>query len=84
LSSISLSSYRLAIYTNGSATATATLTLPSYTLLTGRTYVLANNLSIAGILALANYSGSSAVLTFNGNDVIALERVSGGTKVDVV
>lgn len=76
---VSLSSYELALYGNGSATATNSLTL-SGTINPGAVYVIANPSAASTILAQADIT--STVCSFNGDDAVAL--LKNGTPVDVV
>src|SRR5690606_28848116 len=68
-SSIDLSTYRLAQYNNGSSSPTS-LAL-SGTINANSTFVIANSGST--LYPSANLSTSSSVMTFNGNDVMALQ-----------
>jgi hypothetical protein len=81
LGSIDLSGYKVALYSNGSATAGATLVL-SGALAAGDTYVIANASAAAAILAVADIT-SATIINFNGDDAVALERVADSSKVDV-
>ncbi len=78
---IDLSNYMLALYSNGSPSPTASVTL-SGTLAAGDTYVIAHGSADLQILAIADLTNSS-VINFNGDDAIALIRVSDGSYVDV-
>jgi|GEM_PF-2699505 len=76
---VNLSNYDLVIYTNGSSTVSSSLGL-SGTLADGDVYVIAN--SSAALSVTPDLSPSSSVMSFNGNDVIALRKSS--TNIDVV
>jgi len=78
--SIDLSQYSLRKQTNGSGS-WATLNL-SGTLANGQVYVLVNNQANATMQGVANLSTSSSVMTFNGNDPVALFK--GNTLIDIV
>ncbi len=78
-SSINLSSYDIAYYSNGSATASGTVTLTG-TISAYGTYVVSNPSANASILAIANQT--SGGLTFTGNDAIALRK--SGVHIDVI
>lgn len=69
LADVDLADYAVALYANGSSTATQTLQL-SGILPAGGVYVIAN--SSASPLVLAAADITSAVCTFNGDDAIAL------------
>ncbi|TPV34746.1 choice-of-anchor D domain-containing protein [Paucihalobacter ruber] len=75
---IDLTNYRIALYSNGSATVTASYNLMG-TLGSFGTYVIAN--TEATIYGGANVT-NNAVTNFNGNDVVALQTNS-GTNIDV-
>ncbi|KGL58743.1 choice-of-anchor D domain-containing protein [Polaribacter sp. Hel1_85] len=78
-SAVDLSTYDIVMYQNGSATVSATLTL-SGTLVSGDTFVIEN--SSEGLGYTADLSTSNTVMTFNGDDAIALRNSS--TIVDVI
>ena len=78
-SSVDLSTYDLVIYQNGSATVSATLAL-SGTIASNSTFVIEN--SSEGLGYTADLSTSNTVMTFNGDDAIALRNSS--TIVDVI
>jgi len=78
--SINLANYKLALYVNGSATATTTVSL-SGSLSAYSTYVIANS-------GATIYSGTidlidSSITNFNGNDAIAIQT-SSGANLDVI
>ena len=77
---INLSSYQIEIYSNGSATATGTITL-SGNINAYSTYVVANPNAVAGITSVADVT--SGTLNFNGNDAIALVKNT-NTMVDLI
>ena len=70
--------YEIDLYTNGSASVTASIALTG-TVADGDVYVIAN--PSANALVLAQADATSASLTFNGNDAIAL--IHAGTTIDV-
>ena len=78
---INLANYEIRIYANGSPTATATYAL-SGTLNHGGTIIIKNNsasLSLtAGLTVL-----SSSLMNFNGNDAVAIYKVSTSSFVDI-
>ncbi len=78
-SSVNLSNYKVLQYNNGSASPTYTLAL-SGTLAPGAVYVIGN--SSQGLGVSVDLSTSSSVMTFNGNDAIALAK--SGVNIDVV
>ena len=73
-SSVDLSTYDIVMYQNGSSTVSATLTLTG-TLVSGGTFVIENSNEATGFTS-ANLSTTNSVMTFNGNDVIALRKSS--------
>jgi predicted extracellular nuclease len=76
---VNLSTYKILQYNNGSGTPTSTLGLKG-TLAAGDVYVLCNNSSATFIKNVADSSTTSSVMTFNGNDVLAL--VNGADTLD--
>ena len=76
---ISLSSYRLARYANGSRNVTASLNLTG-TLAPGATYVVATTGAVAAVTAVANTSNN--VVDFNGDDAMALFK--GTDTLDII
>lgn len=77
--SINLNNYQLQLFANGAAAATTTVTL-SGTLASGATIVYKNS-------AATIYSGAatnSTALAFNGDDAIALYKISTAAFVDIV
>jgi hypothetical protein len=82
LSSIDLAGYKLCLYSNGSATASATLVL-SGTLVAGDTYVIANSSAGTVLKPLADLT-SATVINFNGDDAFSLDRVADSSHVDVI
>jgi hypothetical protein len=70
---INLGSYSLETYFNGNSTFTK-LTLPSYELVNGSTYVIVNSSSVTGLTNKANLSTTNGALTFNGDDAIVLKK----------
>jgi len=81
LSTLTLSNYKLALYSNGALFSTASVTL-SGTLVPGDTYVIANSGADPAILAVADLINNS-VINFNGDDAVALIRVADESYVDV-
>gem|GEM_PF-609532 len=79
-SDIDLINYKLELYSNGSATASSTLSM-SGTLMNGSVYVVTNSLSIASILAVSNIS--HAVANFNGDDALAIKKINPAVYVDI-
>src|SRR5450756_420707 len=79
---IDLAQYKVCLYANGSATATGTLVL-SGTLAASDTYVIANTGANTAILAVADVL-SNAVMNFNGDDAVSLDRVLDSSHVDVI
>ncbi len=73
---VSLGSYHLDRYSNGSATAYS-IVLPSINLAPGAAHVIVHNLADAALLAHANQIDAN--LNFNGNDALVL--VYGGSTV---
>ena len=71
--------YKLELYSNGSATVTTTLNLTG-TIASGSTFVIANSLANASILAVANIT--SGVTNYNGDDAIVLRK--GSTIIDAI
>ncbi len=76
---IDLSSYDIVSYTNGSATISNTLTL-SGTIASYGTFVIENSSETLSVTA--DLSTSNGVMTFNGDDVIALRKSS--VAVDII
>ena len=84
---IDLSQYKVCLYANGAGSPanpnpTGTLLLTG-TLAAGGTYVIAHATANAVILGIANVL-SSAVMNFNGDDAVSLDRVADSSHVDVV
>ncbi|MCK9208541.1 MAG: lamin tail domain-containing protein, partial [Salinivirgaceae bacterium] len=76
--SISLSNYQLLLFANGASSATTTVTL-SGTLASKATIVYKNSSAVV-------YTGaatSNSAVAFNGDDAIALKKISTGTYVDI-
>jgi len=77
---VNLGLYQLRVYTNGSSTGTAGTPAMTGTLVPGATIIYRN--SVATV-----YTGTTVInsaLSFNGNDAIALVRVTGLVLVDLV
>ncbi len=79
-STVNLADYQLKLFSNGGTTA-STLNL-SGTLASGGVYVLAHGSASASILSVADIT-SSTVINFNGDDAVALYKVSTGSYVDI-
>jgi predicted extracellular nuclease/endonuclease I len=77
--SINLSSYDIVIYNNGSSSVSNTLSL-SGTIAAYGTYVIENDSEALSVAA--DLSTNSAVMNFNGDDVIALRKSS--TNIDII
>ncbi len=77
-SNVDISAYQIKIFSNGSSTASSTISL-SGVLLNNDVYVVANTSANATILAMTDKTSGS--LTFNGNDAIQLVKSS--TVIDV-
>jgi hypothetical protein len=75
---INLNNYRIAIYSNGSATVSGSYNLTG-TLASFGTYVIGNTNAVIYTADVTN----NTVTGFNGNDAIALQT-SGGVNIDVV
>lgn len=78
--SIDLSNYNVQIFSNGSSTVSATLAL-SGTLANNSTFVIERNVETLGITA--DLSTTNAVMQFNGNDALALYKISTSSYVDI-
>lgn len=78
---ISLNNYELRKATNGSGSWDATLNL-SGTLAHGDVYVVANNRASTELKNKANLNSTSSVMSFNGNDAVALFK--GNSLIDVI
>jgi uncharacterized protein len=76
---VSLSTYQLKFYFNGSTTAGRTINL-SGTLAPGAVYVVAHSSAISSLRSLANLTAGGS--WYNGDDAVAL--LNGGAFVDVV
>jgi len=79
-SSVDLSLYTLALYSNGAATPSSSMPL-SGTLANGGVYVVSHASANATILAMADAT-NSGVINFNGDDAIAL--LKSGSYVDAI
>ncbi len=77
-SQVNLSDYKVELYSNGASTASSTLTL-SGTLNNNSTYVIGYP---DGTIYTPNVT-SNTVANFNGDDAIALKKISTGTYVDI-
>ena len=78
---VDLSAYKVTQYNNGSASVSSTLAL-SGALQPGATYVIANANAATAILDKAQFKTTSQVMTYNGDDALAL--VKGTTNLDVL
>ena len=78
-SAVSLSGYKVELYSNGSPTPTTTANL-SGSLAAGDVYVIANSAAVAAITDMADLI--SGVTNFNGDDAIALKY--NDTIIDVI
>ena len=79
-SAVDLSDYKVELYTNGSNTANNTLVL-SGTLENDDVYVISHPSANADILAVTDQT--NLVTNFNGNDALALIKISTGAYVDI-
>lgn len=79
-SAISLSSYSLALYANGSKSATSRVSL-SGTVASSETYVVYHGSAAAAIKGEGDFR-SDSVMNFNGDDALVLEK--SGTVIDSV
>lgn len=79
--SVDLSNYTLKKQVNGAGTFGSDLIL-SGILANNDVYVIANSSSNAAILSVADLSTTSGIVTFNGNDAVALYK--SGSQIDVV
>jgi hypothetical protein len=75
---VTLSDYQVVLYANGGVTATTTYTL-SGTLVDGGTLVLRNS----GSTAFTGTSTSATVVNFNGDDAVALFKISSASNIDI-
>ncbi|MDD3533015.1 MAG: endonuclease [Candidatus Cloacimonetes bacterium] len=78
---VNLSDYRVHLYSNGSFSPT-NLQL-SGTLVHGEVFTLVHSSATSAFLSLADYSNNGGVLGFNGNDALALYKVSTQSYVDI-
>jgi hypothetical protein len=76
--SINLNQYRVSIYSNGATSPSNSITLTG-TISAGGTHVLAS--TAVSLFSIANQTWSN--LNFNGNDAVALEKITGEV-VDVI
>ncbi len=75
---VDLAGFEVRVFTNGSATASGTLSLAGRSLDAGETLVIAHPSSVAALLAHAQMT--SGVLNFNGDDAVVLW--GGGSALD--
>ncbi len=80
-SAVDLSAYDLRKATNGSGSFGSTYQLTG-TLADGDVFVIANSSSVAAITSVADVTTGSGIVTFNGNDAIALYK--NGTQIDLI
>jgi endonuclease I len=78
---VELSGYSLELYSNGGTTVQNKLTLPSYTLQNGATYVVVHNQASTALKAYENLSNGN-ITAFNGDDVVLLKN--GTTVIDSI
>ncbi|HQF67920.1 MAG TPA: lamin tail domain-containing protein, partial [Candidatus Cloacimonadota bacterium] len=78
---VDLGNYKLQLFSNGASTASSTLDL-SGTLANAEVYVIAHPSANANILAEADLT-SSTVINFNGDDALALYKISANSYVDI-
>ena len=78
---IDLSAYRIAIYSNGSSTPTFTIPLDAVSISNLDVFVLSHSSADIAILNTANQTSGS--LSFNGDDVVSLQETA-GTNIDVI
>jgi autotransporter-associated beta strand protein len=87
-STLDLSQYRFAIFTNGASTVSNSILLSTYqaTLDSGQTIVLRNSSALltlpVGVTAYSVTAGSNNPIGFNGDDALALQTVN-GVNVDI-
>ncbi len=80
---VDLQGYKVVLYSNGSSTPGNTLTWATETLIAdGDVYVIANASAVQAILDQADIT--SNVTFYNGDDAVALKRVSDDSFVDVI
>ncbi len=80
---VDLQAYKVVLYSNGSSTPGNTLTWATETLIAdGDVYVIANASAVQAILDQADIT--SNVTFYNGDDAVALKRVSDDSFVDVI
>ncbi|MBP7032730.1 MAG: lamin tail domain-containing protein, partial [Anaerolineaceae bacterium] len=80
---VDLQAYKVILYSNGSSTPSSTLTWATETLIAdGDVYVIANASAVQAILDQADIT--STVTNYNGDDAVALQRVSDNSFVDVI
>lgn len=77
---VDLSDYKVELYSNGSATPSSSVIL-SGTLTDGDVFVIAYSQANAAILAVADLT--SGVANFNGDDALALRKISTGAYLDI-
>ncbi len=78
---VNLADYRVQLFSNGLTNAT-NLQL-SGTLAHGEVFSLVHSAAIDAFLAQADYSNNGGVLGYNGNDALALYKVSNSSYVDI-
>ena len=80
-SAVNLSDYDLRKATNGSGSFGSTYSL-SGTLADGDVFVIANSSATSAVTSVADVTTGSGIVTFNGNDAVALYK--NGTLIDVI
>ncbi len=78
-SDVDLSNYSIVKYSNGSATASSPFNL-SGTLTSNDVLIIERNIEVLGVNA--DISTNNTITIFNGNDVIALQKL--GTNIDII
>lgn len=79
---VNLADYRVQLFSNGSPTPTSNLPL-SGTLAHGEVYCMAHSGALPAFTSIADYTNNGGVLAYNGNDAIALYKVSTDSYVDI-
>ena len=77
---ISLSDYKLVKYSNGDANSPNDINFNDTSLIAGGVFVVASSSAGADLLAVADQTSSS--INFNGDDPVAIVRISDSTTVD--
>ena len=79
---VNLADYQVRLFSNGASTVTSTLPL-SGTLAHNEVFTLVHSNATPAFLDGADYSNNGGVLGYNGNDALALYKVSTETYVDI-